>query len=151
MTSTNHVPAAAPTAAAALTTADFSGFMLDETARLELDLPNGEPMLFNGAPVVVHLYGPATDEYARAKAEMEKEGAARVFRAMGNRNKKKGGEEDREADARFLTAVTAHFENFPFPGGAYAIYREPKFKYIGNQVQAHINDLGNFFKASKKS
>lgn len=138
--------------AAAVTAADFSDFMLEETTRLELELPNGEPMLFNGAPVAVNLYGPATKEYASARAELDKESASRVFRAMGNRSsKKKGGDEDREADAKFLTAVTASFENFPFPGGAFAIYREPKFKYIGNQVQAHINDLGNFFKASKKS
>lgn len=148
MTSTTKTAAAV---AGILTTADFTGFMLEETTRLELELPNGDPMLFNGEQVAVHLYGPATDEYTRAKTDLEKEGAARVFRAMGNRNKKKGGEEDREADAKFLTAVTASFENFPFPGGAFAIYREPKFKYIGNQVQSHINDLGNFFKASKKS
>lgn len=131
--------------------ADFSAFMLDETSRLELELPNGDPMLFKGEQVAVNLYGPATSEYAAAKAAMDKESAARVFRAMGARNKKKGGEDDREADAKFLTAITASFENFPFPGGAYAIYREPRFKYIANQVQAHVNDLGNFFKASKAS
>lgn len=130
----------------------FASFMLDTTTRLELELPNGAPMLWEGKPVAVHLYGPATDEYARAKAELEREGAARVFRAMNaNKNKKKGPDEDREADAKFLTAVTASFENFPYPGGVFAIYREPRLKYIGNQVQAHINDLGNFFKGSAKS
>lgn len=138
-------------ASAGNTTDDFSAFMLDETTRLELELPNGDPMLFKGQQVAVILYGPATDEYAAAKAAMEKESAARVFRAMGGRNKKKGSEEDREADAKFLTAITASFENFPFPGGAYAIYREPKLKYIAVQVQAYVNDLGNFFKASKKN
>lgn len=133
-------------------TAAFAGFMLETTTRLELELPNGAPMLYEGKPVAVLLYGPATDEYVRAKAEIEREGAARVFRAMNsNKNKKKGTEEDREADAKFLTAVTASFENFPYPGGAFAIYREPRLKYIGNQVQAHINDLGNFFKGSAKS
>ena len=153
MTDTHtSVAVAAVAAAAAPSAADFGAFMLETTTRLELELPNGETMLYNGLPVAVHLYGPATEEYARAKAAMEKEGAARVFRAMNaGKNKKKGAEEDREADAKFLTAVTASFENFPFPGGAFAIYREPRLKYIGNQVQAHINDLGNFFKASKTS
>ncbi len=137
------------TAAAA---ADFSAFMLDTTSRLELELPNGAPMLFDGKPVAVLLYGPATDEYAKARAAMEKESAARVFRAMGaNKNKKKNGEDDAEADAKFLTAITAEFENFPYPGGAAAIYREPRLNYIGNQVRSHVNDLGNFFKESAKS
>lgn len=137
------------TAAAA---ADFSAFLLDTTSRLELELPNGAPMLWDGKPVAVLLYGPATDEYAKARAAMEKESAARVFRAMGaNKNKKKSGEDDAEADAKFLTAITAEFENFPYPGGAQAIYREPRLNYIGNQVRTHVNDLGNFFKESAKS
>lgn len=137
------------TAAAA---ADFSAFLLDTTSRLELELPNGAPMLFDGKPVAVLLYGPATDEYAKARAAMEKESAARVFRAMGaNKNKKKNGEDDAEADAKFLTAITAEFENFPYPGGPAAIYREPRLNYIGNQVRSHVNDLGNFFKESAKS
>lgn len=135
-----------------ITAADFSAFMLEPTSRLELDLPNGSAMLWEGKPVAVQIYGPATDEYARAKAAMEKESAARVFRAMGaNKNKKKQGEDDAEADAKFLTAITAQFENFPFPGGAAAIYREPRLNYIGNQVRAHVNELGNFFKESAKS
>ena len=137
------------TAAAA---ADFSAFLLDTTSRLELELPNGAPMLWEGKPVAVLLFGPATDEYAKARAAMEKESAARVFRAMGaNKNKKKNGEDDAEADAKFLTAITAEFENFPYPGGPAAIYREPRLNYIGNQVRTHVNDLGNFFKESAKS
>ncbi|MFI8616484.1 hypothetical protein ACIGHN_13365 [Acidovorax sp. NPDC077693] len=133
-------------------TAAFSAFMLDTTSRLELELPNGAPMLYEGKPVAVQIYGPATDEYAKARAAMEKESAARVFRAMGaNKNKKKNGEDDAEADAKFLTAITAGFENFPYPGGAEAIYREPRLNYIGNQVRTHVNDLGNFFKESAKS
>lgn len=132
--------------------AAFAAFMLETTSRLELELPNGAPMLWEGQPVAVKLYGPATDEYAKARAAMEKESAARVFRAMGaNKNKKKNGEDDAEADAKFLTAITAEFENFPFPGGAQAIYREPRLNYIGNQVRSHVNDLGNFFKESAKS
>lgn len=148
MTKTTAVAAAAAAASAA----DFSAFLLDTTSRLELVLPNGEPMLWQGLPVAVQLYGPATDEYAAAKAAMEKEAAARVFRAMGaNKNKKKQGEDEAETDAKFLTAITAEFENFPYPGGTAAIYREPRLNYIGNQVRQHVNDLGNFFKESAKS
>lgn len=137
---------------ATLDTTAFAAFMLDTTSRLELELPNGEPMLYEGKPVAVKLYGPATDEYAKARAAMEKESAARVFRAMGaNKNKKKNGEDDAEADAKFLTEITAEFENFPYPGGVPAIYREPRLNYIGNQVRSHVNELGNFFKQSAKS
>lgn len=130
---------------------NFDAFLLDETSRLELDLPTGEPMLFDGKQVAVNLYGPATTQFTKARDAVEKEATKNVFRAMGNNKAKKGDEADADADAKYLVAVTASFENFPYPGGADAIYREPRLKYIANQVRTHLNDLGNFFGKSKQS
>lgn len=143
-------PQANPANVAADPLADFASFMLEETSSVELVLPNGEPMLFNGQPVIVHVYGPATEQHKKASAEQEREAAARVFRAM-NKPGKKGEKDDPDADAKFLTAVTARFENFPFPGGPAAIYRNPRLLYVHNQVNAHLSNLGNFFEASKTS
>ena len=123
----------------------FDAFFLTDTSRLEIDLPTGEPMLYNGQPVAVNLHGPSTDVFAKAKDAMDKEASKRVFRAMGGKGAKKMDAEDEDADPRFLTAVTADFENFPFPGGAAAIYRDRRLQYIANQVRSHLNDLGNFF------
>ena len=135
---------------ASATVADFESFFLADTSRLEVDLPNGEPMLYQGQQVAVLLYGPATDAYVKAKAAMEKEATHRVFAAMGAK-KKKGEEEDKESDPKFLTAVTAGFENFPFPGGPAAVYRERRLQYIADQVRRHLNDLGNFFEKPSKT
>lgn len=131
--------------------ADFSAFFLEETARLELELPTGEPMLHGGKPVAVNLYGPATKQFVKARTAMEKDASNNIMRAMGNARNKKTDDDNAESDAKYLVAVTADFENFPYPGGADAIYREPRLKYIANQVRAHLNDLGNFFKESRKS
>lgn len=125
---------------------DFSAFFLTETSALDIDLPNGEPMLHNGQQVRIHLYGPSTTQHQKASDAMNKEATRRIMAAMGNKAKKKE-EEDKDADAKFLVAITARIENFPYPGGADAIYREPRLKYIGEQVRAHLADLGNFFKA----
>lgn len=130
---------------------DFSAFFLADTSALELELPNGDPMLFDGAQVRVHLHGPATEKYAKAKSAMDKEAAKRVFAAMGGKGRKKSDNDDRDADAAFLVAVTERFENFPYPGGAEAIYREPKLRYIADQVRGHLNDLGNFFSGGAKT
>lgn len=122
----------------------FAAFFLSETSRVEIDLPNGEPMLYDGKQVAVNVYGPATDVFAKAKDAMDKEASKRVFRSMGAKLKK-GDEEDKDADAKFLAAITDSVENFPFPGGAGAIYRERRLKYVADQVRAHLSDLGNFF------
>ena len=128
---------------------EFEGFFLDESSVLELEDPNGEPLLRNGEPVKVHLYGPATDRFSKAKAQMEKAATAKVLNTLTKGKKKE--EEDPEADAKFLCAVTEKFENFPFPGGAEAIYREPRLKYITEQVQRHLGDMGNFYTGGKKA
>ncbi len=123
---------------------DFSQFYLTETAALDIELPNGDPMRYKGAQVVAHLFGPSTSQYVKAKAAMDREASKRVITAMGVKGKSKD-KEDADADAKFLAAVTDRFDNFPFPGGVDAIYREQKLKYIHDQVRTHLNDLGNFF------
>ena len=122
----------------------FAAFFLSETSRVEIDLPTGEPMLYDGKQVAVNVYGPATDVYAKAKDAMDKEVQKRAFRTMGAKLKK-GDDEDKDADAKFLAAITDSVENFPFPGGAGAIYRELRLKYVADQVRTHLSDLGNFF------
>ena len=122
----------------------FASFFLSETSRIEIDLPNGEPMLYDGKQVAVNIHGPATDVFVKAKDAMDKEAQKRVFRSMGAKLKK-GDDEDKDADVKFLVAITDSVENFPFPGGAGAIYRERRLKYVADQVRAHLSDLGNFF------
>lgn len=133
--------------------ARFDAYLLKETGRVEIDLPNGEPMLFNGQRVVVHVFGPSSDVYADAKDALEREATKRatsmVTEALTKRKTKEV--EDRDSDARFLTAVTSHIENFPFPGGHGAVYRTPGLRYIANQVRAFLNDQANFFSGSAPS
>ncbi len=125
-------------------TSDFSAFFLEDTSAVEIDLPNDEPMLFNGQRVTVHVYGPSTQVFIDAKTVMDREAAKNMVAAMGVKQKTKD-QADKDADAKFLTAITASIENFPFPGGVSGVYREPRLKYMADQVRTHINDLGNFF------
>lgn len=128
---------------------DFSEYFLTDTASVEIDLPNGDPMNHLGERVTVHVFGPSTDQFIKAKDVIDREASKRVMIAMGAKGSKKEAE-DKEADAKFLTSVTERIDNFPFPGGAAAVYRESKLKYIADQVRAHLNDLGNFFPNSGK-
>lgn len=128
---------------------DFSAFLLSPTGRVEINLPSGDPMLYEGQPVAIHVYAPASAEYARAEAAMQR--AARDKLLSGKRGNANAAEEGDEINARFLVAVTSSVENFPYPGGPEALYRERGLMYIGEQVRAFLGDQGNFFKGSKKS
>lgn len=128
--------------------ADFSAFLLSPTGRVEISLPNGDPMLYDGKRVAVNVYSPASAEYARAKATMERAARDKI---LGGKKSANEAEDNAEIDARFITAVTQSVENFPFPGGVDAMYRERGLMYIEAQVRAYLNDQGNFFKPSKMS
>lgn len=130
------------------TPADFSAFLLSPTGRVEINLPNGDPMLYDGKRVAVNVFSPASAEYARAQAAMQR--AARD-KLLGGKKSANEAEESAEIDARFLVGVTQSVENFPFPGGAPAMYRERGLMYIGDQVRAYLGEQGNFFGKSKAS
>jgi predicted metalloprotease len=125
---------------------DFSEYFLDDTSAVDIDLPNGEPMLYpkvGGQQVRVRVYGPSTKQYQKAQEVMSREATKRVVAAMGNKRKQEA--EDQDADIKFLVAITAEIENFPYPGGPEAVYRNPKLKYVADQVRTHVGDTANFF------
>ena len=126
---------------------DFSSYFLTDATAIDIDLPNGDPMLYAEAPVRVHVFGPSSAPFIKAQEVLQREATKRVLNGMGAKGKKQE-KEDPEADAKFLIAITERIENFPFPGGVEAVYHEPKLKYINDQVRAFVNDSSNFFKGS---
>lgn len=131
---------------------DFSQFFLNDTSPVEIDLPDGEPMLHQGHRVVVHVFGPGTAEYVQARKDADADAARRAVALMGVKSKKaKNKDPDDFAEQKFLAAITQRIDNFNYPGGAFGVYTEPRLVYINNQVQAHIRDLGNFFGSGNQS
>ena len=111
---------------------DFSKFMLQDTAVLVLKDPLGRPMQINGADVEFELYGPHTERYSTAVKILkpELEGEARLAN-----------------QAEFLAMLTKEVRNFPFPGGAEAIYKGRGFAIITEQVRQFTVYTGNFWPA----
>lgn len=135
------------------TTDDFSAFFLQDEARIEIDLPSDQPMLYQGNRVAVIVHGPSTREWAQAAAAKNKAAHALAMITLGKKTNHADNpppDEDR-IDADFLATITKHIENFPYPGGKTAIYTEPRLKYINLQVERFANRLGNFFKAGDPS
>ena len=127
--------------------ANFSAFFLDdEPVGVDIDLPTGEPMLYEGARVRAHIYGVAGARHIKAKDVVQRESTKRVVNAMSTNAKKE--KEDADTDIKFLVAITERIENFPFPGGLDAIYREPKLMYIAEQVRTASTNQALFFKGS---
>lgn len=61
---------------------DLSAFEAAETAVLEVLNQKEEPLLFNGQPVTIELYGPGSAQYARAQAKVDTASQTRAFAAI---------------------------------------------------------------------
>lgn len=128
----------------------FTAFLLSNEATVDIDLPDGNPMFFPAGSdnrVRITVHSPATVQYMTAKAEYDREATKRAMAAAGVKDKKHV--ENKFAEADFLAAITKEIHNFPYPGGAQALYRNNGFRYINEQVDRYVGDMGNFYGAGK--
>ncbi|SFI31482.1 hypothetical protein [Nitrosomonas sp. Nm34] len=120
---------------------DFSMFFLAVSGTVAINMPNGKPMMYEGKQVTVDVYGPGSLQHIKATEFIQNEATKRILIAAGNTDVK----EDPDADVKYLLAITRSINNFPYEGGAKAIYSEPRLNYIAHQVRAYVGRAGNFF------
>jgi hypothetical protein len=108
------------------------------------------PLLYQGQPVTIEMYGPGSQHYIRAQAKIDSATQARMFAAMRNKAKDSTDEQRANVNAK-LVACTKSIINFPIPGGAQAICDNSKLGYIRDQMARFIEDWANFPPSSSKS
>lgn len=129
---------------------DLSAFEASDTALMQvLDLKN-EPIVIDGKPFTITLFGPGSNEYARAQAKLDEALSTRSFAALRGKPVKESAEDSRRMVSEKLAACTKAINNFPIDGGALALYSNPKLGYITNQVSRFIEDWANFTGGSAK-
>lgn len=128
---------------------DVSLFELEDVGVLEVQNAAGTgPLLHKGEPVRIKLYGPGSPQAVSAQHAAGRNEQMRLARMMrGKLEKDEAEKADSEQVAR-LVAQTAEIINFPIPGGAKALYSNPRLGYIKRQVQRFLAEEGNFAKAS---
>lgn len=130
---------------------DLSAFEVSETATLDVQGLDQEPLLYRGRPVRITVHGPGSAVYVRAESRAAQASQARAMAVLRGKASKNDLEEQRQQTAEKLAAVTVVIDNFPVPGGALALYSNPRLGYITNQVDRFLADWANFKPASAKS
>jgi hypothetical protein len=130
---------------------DLSAYEAAEVGILSVETPSGEPMLHAGQPVRFHLYGPGSSQAVSITAKLDAAAQARTFAALRGKANKGAADEQKADQVTKLVACTREVENFPVPGGARAIYENPRLGYITSQVQRFLDDWANFPPQSAQS
>jgi hypothetical protein len=124
---------------------DLSLYETRDTAVLTVQKPNGEDLKGpNGEIVKITLYGPGSKQYVNAKYKFDNAIQTRSIALLRGKVSKNAAEENAELQAQRLAECTAQIENFPIPGGALALYKNPKLQYITDQVTKFLDDAENF-------
>lgn len=139
---------------------DIRKFAVVTTNRLHLRSANDELMYAEGAdgapdltkPLLVHLHGPGSREYAAAQSAQQN----RMVDVLKRRGKTKQSAEDSAAEhAEFLAACTASMENVEYDGLEgdalhRAVYVDRSIGFVAEQVARFLGDWGNFTTGSTK-
>ena len=134
---------------------NLADFMSAETAVLDVLGPTGDPLLYNGQPVRIELYGPGSRQGVEAQAKMEQASQSIAMSMAVAAGKgwqpKDTPDEMRALQVKKLAAFTKSLINFPVPGGAQAIYENPQLGYITRQVERFQADWANFPTGSSRT
>jgi hypothetical protein len=135
---------------------DIGALSASDTDTFQLRDPNDEPLTREGAPITVTVFGPGSDEHARATTAQSNKQLKRL--------RKRGdivltATDVAEDAAEFLTAITKEFGNLKHNGeivGAdrsriRALYLDRRLSWIGDQVNDRVKNWENFMNKSEKS
>lgn len=133
---------------------DIKKFAVEPTKKLHLRDASDELMYSNGdksKPMVVNLFGPASKQFAKAKAAQSN----KIVDRMKRKGKSSQSADQNIAEtAEFLSGCTESWENVEYQGItetnalSHAIYSDPEIGFIADQVSKELNEWGNFTKPS---
>jgi hypothetical protein len=101
----------------------------------------GEPVQI---PVTITVASPGTAKASRAQFKRDQARNARVIGDMSGKVSKRTEVDEAKERADFLASITESLDGFDYPGGAKALYLNPKLGHIADGVEKFYNDRGNF-------
>lgn len=125
---------------------DISKLAAKETALIELDGPDGEPLENeNGERLSITVFGPGSKQFQKAQGIRNRA----ILEYVRKGGKKMKDDEQRELDSEFLASCTASFNNFSYKEMVghdqfKAAYGDPSIGFISEQVNKAIGDWANF-------
>ena len=132
---------------------EITAVRANDTADIKLNNADGELLIGRGgAQLSVTVFGPGSKQYAKAQAARNQRLMARMAK-RGNSAAKLTPDEQTAEAAAFLADCTKSFNGWAYngdPAAFEACYADRPLGFIADQVQAGINDWGNFSSGSSK-
>lgn len=135
---------------------DINKYRIQDTADYHVTDAKGNELFVNAAgneveegadgalPVTITVLSPGTKVAAKAKFALDKARQSRVLLEMGGKRNQRTEDDDLKERADFLAKIASQLNNWSYPGGAAALYRDAALGHIADGVEKFFNDRGNF-------
>lgn len=124
---------------------DLSKLEITDSAEYHVTDAKGDPQYDDaGNPITITVTSPGTKEAVRAQFKRDQLRSARVLGEMAGKTSKRTAEDEAKERAEFLAEMAGKCNGFEYPGGARAMYMNPKLGHITEGVEKFFNDRGNF-------
>lgn len=133
-------------------TFDINALEIRDTADWHVVDAKGSPQFdAKGNPITITLHSPGTKIASQAQFEHKEKTQNRLFAGMGGKADKRTEAEERAERADLLAKITHSLNGFTYQGGAAALYKNPKLRFIADGVDKFYSDMGNFAPESGSS
>lgn len=105
---------------------------------------NGDELVLDGKAVVIHMHGKGSKAQVSADYKRQHGNTSAQMAAIQGRLPGTAEADAFKRQAEYLAACTIDVENWPYPGGALAIYKDPQLGYITKQAADFVGDDQNF-------
>lgn len=122
---------------------DLKDIELQDTGVMEVELPNGNPLVVEGVPVTIEFHGIGSKEHTRAKYKFENAVQAKSIAMVRGKTSKNAAEENAELKANFVAECTIKINGLPNVTPL-ELFKNPKLVYILDQAEQFISKAENF-------
>lgn len=127
---------------------DIKSLETVDQASYQITDAKGAPQ-FNGTdPITITAYGPGTKVAAQAKFSYEQKVRARTMGEIGGKSSQLTEADERRQRAEYLAQLVQSLDGFEYPGGAAALFANPKLRHIADGFEKWWSDAGNFASGS---
>lgn len=126
---------------------DINALEIQDSAKYHVTDAKGDPQYADDAcltPITITVASPGTKKAVKAQFKRDENRNARVLGSMAGKTSKRTEVDEMAERAQFLADITESLDGFEYPGGAKALYMNPKLGHIADGVEKLFGDRGNF-------
>lgn len=126
---------------------DINSLQVNDTAKYPVVDAKGNPQYADKEqtiPITITVAGPGSKKGTAAQFKRDQLRSARMIGGISGKTSRRTPLDEQKERADFLAEITESLDGFDYPGGAHALYMNPKLGFNAEGVEKFYGEWGNF-------